>query len=58
VWVVIGLFSTLTIGIVGGWLVVAQRTARRRAEIEAASSDRESEAVPVSADLPTPSQRK
>jgi hypothetical protein len=58
VWVVIGLFSTLMIGIVGGWLVVAQRTARRRAEIDAASSDRESEAVPVSADLPMPSQRE
>ena len=58
VWVVIGFFSTLTIGIAGGWLVVAQRTARRRAEIDAASSDRESEAVPVSADLPTPSQRE
>jgi uncharacterized iron-regulated membrane protein len=58
VWVVIGLFSTLVIGIVGGWLVAAQRTARRRAEIDAASTKQRSGAVPVSADLPTPSRHE
>jgi uncharacterized iron-regulated membrane protein len=57
VWVVIGLFSTLVVGIVGGWLIVAQRTARRRAERDASTQERKGETVPVSADLPGPPQR-
>jgi hypothetical protein len=53
VWVVIGAFLALLLGIVGGWLWWAQRTARRRADGEA-ESDRPATPAPVAADLPTP----
>ncbi|MFP4228590.1 MAG: PepSY-associated TM helix domain-containing protein [Salinivenus sp.] len=53
VWIVIGLFVALTLGIVAAWLVLAQRTARQRAERGGEASDPEARAVPVSADLPT-----
>ena len=53
VWIVIGLFVLLTLGIVAAWLLLAQRTARRRAEIEPGPDEREARPVAVSADLPT-----
>ena len=53
VWLVIGAFVLLVISVVGGALVVAQRTARRRAEAEARAVEREARPAPVSADLPT-----
>ncbi len=53
VWVVVGLFVALTLGVAAAWLVVAQRTAWRRAERDAEATEREARAVPVSADLPT-----
>jgi len=56
VWAVVAAFVVLTLGIAGGWLVVAQRTAQRRAEIEAEPSEaRAARPVAVSADLPTSS---
>jgi hypothetical protein len=53
VWVVIGGFVAVLLGIVGTWLTVAGRTERRRAEVEDEAPDRPPEAVPVAADLPT-----
>ena len=53
VWLVVGLFAVLTLGIAVAWLVVAQRTARRRAELEANTAEREARPVAISADLPT-----
>jgi uncharacterized iron-regulated membrane protein len=52
VWVVIGAFVALLLGIVGGWLWCANRTARRRADDGDASTPA---ATPtsVTADLPT-----
>ena len=53
VWLVVAAFVVLTLGIAGGWLVVAQRTARCRAELEANTAEREARPVAISADLPT-----
>jgi hypothetical protein len=53
VWLVIAAFVVLTLGIAVGWLVVAQRTARRRAEIEGKTSTQEARPTAVTADLPT-----
>lgn len=53
VWGVIAAFIVLLLGIVGAWLAVAQRTARRRSQREPAPSD-EARPAPVTADLPTP----
>jgi len=53
VWLVVAAFVVLTLVIAVGWLVVAQRTARRRAEIEAKTSTQEARPVAVTADLPT-----
>jgi hypothetical protein len=41
------------LGIVGAWLVVAQRTARRRADIDPDEGPKEARPAPVTADLPT-----
>jgi uncharacterized iron-regulated membrane protein len=57
VWIVVGGFVVLTLGIVGTWLFFAQRTARRRAELKEEDPS-EGRPVAVSADLPTPSQRE
>jgi hypothetical protein len=54
VWVVISLFVVLTLGIIAAWLVVAQRTARRRAEQETGSSAPDPQPAAVTADLPSP----
>ncbi|MFB6279180.1 MAG: PepSY-associated TM helix domain-containing protein [Salinibacter sp.] len=53
VWVVIGAFVALLLGIVGAWLVVAQRTARRRAAAEADATPKPAGTMTVTADLPT-----
>ena len=55
VWIAIGLFVAGTLGIVGAWLVLAQRTARRRANAAPQAADPPSKARPVSvsADLPS-----
>ena len=53
VWVVVALFSILTLGIAAAWLVAAQQAARRRADRDAEATEQEAQAVPVSADLPT-----
>ena len=53
VWLVVGAFAMLTLGVVGGGLVVAPRTALRRAELEAKTPEREARPAAVSADLPT-----
>jgi uncharacterized iron-regulated membrane protein len=53
VWAVIGAFLVLLIGIVGAWLVVAQRTARRRVDVEADGSPKDARPAPVEANLPT-----
>jgi uncharacterized iron-regulated membrane protein len=54
VWVVIAAFVVLTLGVVAAWLVVAQRTARRRAEADGDDRPAEARTAPVTADLPTP----
>mgnify|MGYP006285772105 FL=1 len=53
VWAVIAAFVVLLLGIVGVWLVVAQRTARRRVDIDTDEGPKEARPAPVTANLPT-----
>ena len=53
VWVVIALFAVLMIGVVGAWLVVARRTARRRGKGEGGPAPSAARPALVTADLPT-----